>query len=47
MINFDGVTKANIKKHYPNWSQISYHHSYRILEAEKNTRFIIRYNMTF
>ena len=46
MINFDGVTKANIKKHYPNWSQISYH-SYRILEAEKNISSIIRYNMTF
>ena len=40
MINFDHVTKENIKTHKPNWPQIS-DHSYRILiiggyEPEKN-----------
>ena len=30
MINFDGVTKENIKEHNPNWQQIS-DHSYIIL----------------
>ena len=30
MINFDHVTKENIKTHKPNWLQIS-DHSYRIL----------------
>ena len=30
MINFDDVTKENIKKHNRNWTQISYH-SYIIL----------------
>ena len=30
MINFDDVTKENINKHNPNWSQIP-DHSYRIL----------------
>ena len=30
MINFDDVTKENIKEHNPNWPQIP-HHPYRIL----------------
>ena len=30
MINFDDVTKENIKLHNPNWPQIPYHR-YRIL----------------
>ena len=30
MINFDDVTKENIKEHNPNWPQIS-HHPYGIL----------------
>ena len=30
MINFDYVTKENIKGHNPNWAQI-HDHSYRIL----------------
>ena len=30
MINFDDVTKENIKEHYPNWSQIP-DHQYRTL----------------
>ena len=30
MINFDDVTKENIKGHNPNWSQIP-DHPYRIL----------------
>ena len=30
MINFDDVTKENIKEHNPNWPQIP-DHSYRIL----------------
>ena len=30
MINFDGVTKENIKEHDPNWAQI-FDHSYRSL----------------
>ena len=30
MINFDDVTKENIKEHNPNWSQIP-DHPYRIL----------------
>ena len=30
MINFDDVSKENIKKHNPNWLQIPYH-SYRTL----------------
>ena len=30
MINFDDVTKENIKKHNPNWLQIC-DHQYRIL----------------
>ena len=30
MINFDGVTKENIKEHNPNWPQ-SFNHQYRIL----------------
>ena len=30
MINFDHVTKENIKRHNPNWPQIP-DHSYRIL----------------
>ena len=30
MINFDDVTKENIKEHNPNWPQIS-DHPYRIL----------------
>ena len=30
MVNFDDVTKENIKEHNPNWPQISYH-PYRIL----------------
>ena len=30
MINFDDVTKENIKKHNPNWPQIP-SHPYRIL----------------
>ena len=25
MINFDDITKENIKEHNPNWPQISYH----------------------
>ena len=29
MVNFDDVTKENIKKHNPNWPQIP-DHSYRI-----------------
>ena len=29
MVNFDDVTKENIKKHNPNWPQIP-GHSYRI-----------------
>ena len=29
MINFDDVTKENIKEHNPNWSQIP-DHPYRI-----------------
>ena len=29
MVNFDEVTKENIKKHNPNWPQIP-DHSYRI-----------------
>ena len=29
MVNFDEVTKENIKKHDPNWPQIP-DHSYRI-----------------
>ena len=33
MINFDDVTKENIKEHNPNWSQIS-NHPYRILIIE-------------
>ena len=31
MINFDDVTKENIKEHNPNWPQIPYH-PYRILK---------------
>ena len=30
MINFDDVTKENIKEHNPNWPQIP-DHSYRVL----------------
>ena len=30
MINFDDVTKENVKEHNPNWPQIS-DHPYRIL----------------
>ena len=30
MINFDGVTKENMKEHNPNWPQIP-DHLYRIL----------------
>ena len=30
MVNFDDVTKENIKEHYPNWPQIP-DHPYRIL----------------
>ena len=30
MINFDNVTKENIKEHNPNWLQLLYH-LYRIL----------------
>ena len=30
MINYDNVTKENIKNHYPNWPKIS-DHPYRIL----------------
>ena len=30
MINFDDVTKENIKEHNPNWPEI-FDHSYRIL----------------
>ena len=30
MINFDDIVKENIKKHNPNWPQIS-NHPYRIL----------------
>ena len=30
MINFDDITKENIKEHYPNWPQIP-DHPYRIL----------------
>ena len=30
MINFDDITKENIKEHNPNWPQIP-DHSYRIL----------------
>ena len=30
MINFDNVTKENIKEHNPNWSQVP-DHPYRIL----------------
>ena len=30
MINFDGVTKENIKEHNPSWPQIP-DHPYRIL----------------
>ena len=33
MITFDDVIKENIKKHNPNWPQIS-DHSYRILITE-------------
>ena len=29
MMNFDDVTKENIREHYPNWSQIP-DHPYRI-----------------
>ena len=32
MINFDDVTKENIKEHSPNWPEIP-NHSYRILIA--------------
>ena len=31
MINFDNVTKENIKEHNPNWPQI-HDHPYRILK---------------
>ena len=31
MVNFDYVTKENIKELNPNWPQIPDHHSYRIL----------------
>ena len=30
MINFDDVTKENIKEHHPNWSEIP-DHPYRII----------------
>ena len=30
MVNFDNVTKENIKEHNPNWLQLLYH-LYRIL----------------
>ena len=30
MINFDDVTKENIKEHHPNWPEIP-DHPYRIL----------------
>ena len=30
MINFDDVTKENIKEYYPNWQQIP-DHTYRIV----------------
>ena len=30
MINFDDVTKENIKEHNPNWSKV-FDHPYRIL----------------
>ena len=30
MINFDRITKGNIKEYNPNWSQTA-HHPYRIL----------------
>ena len=33
MINFEDVTKENIKEHNPNWPQIS-DHLYRILITE-------------
>ena len=33
VINFDDVTKENIKEHKPNWPQIP-DHSYRILIIE-------------
>ena len=33
MINFDDVTKENIKEHNPNWSEIP-DHPYKILIVE-------------
>ena len=33
MINFDFITKENIKEHNPNWPRIPYH-PYRILLIE-------------
>ena len=33
MINYDDVTKENMKEHNPNWPQI-HDHSYRILIVE-------------
>ena len=47
MINFDDVTKENIKEHNPNWSNIP-EHPYRIfitwrLWIRKN-KFIIQFN---
>ena len=42
MINFDDVTKENIKEHSPNWPQIP-EHPYRILikDLEKQIHYLI------
>ena len=44
MINFDDVTKENIKEHNPNWPQIS-DHPYIIViirgSGSKKSKFII------
>ena len=45
MINFDDAVKENIKKHNPNWPQIS-DHPYRILiignsEYQKQIHYLI------
>ena len=40
MINFDDVTKENIKEHNPNWPQIS-DHPYRILKVVFATFWLV------
>ena len=47
MINFDDITKENIKEHNPNWPQIP-DHSYKILTVRGSgsgkTKLIIQSN---